>query len=213
MRPLAIITLFFFLPISLYSQVQADSLQVNISLKKTYSINHSKKYYDFSYRNESLHITKDTVPEKHFDIEVEVKNTSSKSIFIWVMSTFWEQNFHINNNYIWFKGRDIDHNFPILIEIKPGNSKIYQATLVKSIKFDFPCLNCIYGKQVETTKLGLVIIDDIYKPQLDGFFGYDLAMEDESRWKMVWSNPLYLLTEKEANPDPVQISIFQNGQK
>jgi hypothetical protein len=38
-------------------------------------------------------------------------------------------------------------------------------------------------------------------------------MEDESRWKMVWSNPLYLLTEKEANPDPVQISIFQNGQK
>jgi hypothetical protein len=85
--------------------------------------------------------------------------------------------------------------------------------LVKSIKFDFPCLNCIYGKQVETTKLGLVIIDDIYKPKLDGFFEYDLAMEDESRWKMVWSNPLYLLTEKEANPDPVQIPIFQNGQK
>jgi len=74
----------------------------------------------------------------------------------------------------------------------PGESKTYQTTLSK---------NCIYGPQVEATKLGLIIIDDVYTPKLKGFMAYDLAMEDKSSWKIVWSNSLYLLNKAEAATD------------
>lgn len=194
----------------IFSQYSSDSLELNIRLIKEYQVAHSKEYYEFMYRSELLNITKDTVQEKRFDIEVAIRNSSSKSMFIWLMSTYWEQNFRINNNYIYFNGRDIDHNFPRIVQIKPGESKLYYATLVKSIKFDSPCTNCIYGKQVETTKLGLIIIDDVFNPKLDGLWGYYLAMEDESAWKTIWSNPLYLLTKEEANPTPIEIPVYKN---
>lgn len=206
------LTLVFLLsyPAHILSQYSSDSLELNIKVLKEYQVAHNKKYYEFGYRSESLNITKDTVHEKRFDIEVAIRNTSSRSMFIWLMSTFWEQNFRINNNYIYFAGRDIDHNFPNIVEVKPGESKLYYATLVMSIKFDFPCANCIYGRQVETTKLGLIIIDDVFNPQLDGFWGYDLAMDDESTWKTIWSNSLFLLTKDQANPKPVEIPVYKN---
>ena len=208
-----LLSLVFFLssPAHIFSQYSSDSLELNVKIIKEYQVAHSKKYYEFRYHSGSLNINKDTVNEKRFDIEVAIRNSSSRSMFIWLMSTFWEQNFRINNNYIYFAGRDIDHNFPTIVEIKPGESKLYHATLVKSIKFDFPCSNCIYGRQVETTKLGLIIIDDVFKPKLDGFWGYDLAMDDESIWNTIWSNSLFLLTKEEANPKPVEIPIYKNN--
>lgn len=54
---------------------------------------------------------------------------------------------------------------------------------------------------MEATKLGLIIIDDVYTPKLKGFMAYDLAMEDKSSWKIVWSNSLYLLNKAEAATD------------
>jgi len=38
-------------------------------------------------------------------------------------------------------------------------------------------------------------------------------MEDKNTWTMVWSNALYLLTESEAHPKPLQFGINQNGRK
>lgn len=85
------------------------------------------------------------------------------------------------------------------MKFKPNESRTYKTTLMKSVKFENPCDNCIYGRQVETTKLGLIIIDDVYKPKLKPFLGYNLAMEDKSVWKIVWSNSLSLLTKTEAS--------------
>jgi len=70
--------------------------------------------------------------------------------------------FH-NNNYIYIKGRDCDKNIPNLVEIKPGERKLYNTTLIKSINFDYPYKYCVYGKQVETTKFGLIVIGDLFK--------------------------------------------------
>ena len=181
-----------------------DSLQVDVRIKKEYLASHDKKYYKVIYRDESLYITKDTVSEKRFDIDLTIKNTSVRSMFIWLMSTSWEDNFLINNNYIYFAGCDIDHNFPRLIEIKSGESKLYNTTLVKSIKFDYPCQNCIYGKQVETTKLGLIVINDVYKRECAD---YNLLMEDKSKWNIVWSNSLFILGKQ---PPPKTIEIYKN---
>jgi hypothetical protein len=149
---------FLFATGSLYSQDTLNPIQVLIRIQKEYSVTHNKEYY----RREGLNITKDSVSEKRFDVEVTIENTTSKSIFVWLMSTYWEENFLINNNYIFFAGRDIDHNFPKLVEVKPKGRKVYYTTLVKSIKFDYPCKNCIYGPQVETTRLGLIVISDIF---------------------------------------------------
>jgi hypothetical protein len=201
-------SLFFLLFLSttsyLYSQKLTDSLQVEIKLKKEYFATHDRKYYEVVYRDENLYITTDTVSEKRFDIDLTIKNISSRSMSIWLMSTFWEANFLINNDYIYFAGRDIDHNFPRLVDIKPGESKLYSTTLVKSIKFDYPCQNCIYGKQVETTKLGLIVISDPYKRE---YADYITLMEDKSTWNILWSNPLSLLDKQ---PQGKTFEIYKN---
>jgi hypothetical protein len=188
-------------------------LTLNIAIEKEYNQKFSKRSFAYDIERGLYNIKKDSVTQKQYDIKVEIKNNSEKSVFIWLMSCSWEDNFEINNNYISLKGHSCDKNIPHLIEIKKGESKIYKTTLSKSIKFDYPCENCIYGKQVETSKLGLIIIDDIFKPKSEGFGEYSLAMEDKSLWKRIWSNPLYLLTENELNPKPMEIPVIQNSEK
>lgn len=165
---------------------------------------HDKKYYEVMYRDENLDIKKDSVSEKRFDIDLTIKNTSTKSIFIWLMSCSWENNFLVNNNYVFVEGHDCTKNIPIIVEIKPGENKLYNTTLIKSIKFDYPCKYCVYGLQVETTKLGLVVISDITKRE---HIDYIVNMEDKSKWKIFWSNPLYLLGKQQ---EPKTIGVYKN---
>ncbi len=188
----------------LHAQNVSDSLLVEIKIKKEYFITHSKKFAEAIYRYENLDITKDSVTEKRFDLELTIKNTSKSSMFIWLMSCSWEDNFFVNNNYIFFAGHDCDKNIPTIVEIKPGGNKKYNTTLVKSIKFDYPCKNCIYGRQVEETKLGLILISDIAKQD---YIDYTLSMEDRSKWKIIWSNSLSLLGKQ---PEPKTINIYKN---
>jgi hypothetical protein len=125
-------------------------------------------------------------------------------MFIWLMSCSWEDNFLVNNNYIFIAGHDCTKNIPTIIEIKPRETKLYNTTLIKSIKFEYPCRNCIYGHQVESTKLGLIVISDITKRE---YIDYTLTMEDKSKWKIIWSNPLSLLGKQ---PEPKTINIYKN---
>ncbi|WP_153800811.1 hypothetical protein [Foetidibacter luteolus] len=195
--------------ISFYHQFSSfqkitDSLQIEIRVKKEYLATHDKKYYEVIYRYENFDITKDTVAEKRFDIDLTIKNTATNSIFIWLMSCSWEDNFLVNNNYIFIAGHDCDKNIPTIVEIKPGESRRYNITLIKSIKFDYPCRNCIYGRQVEETKLGLILISDITKRD---YIDYLLNMEDRSKWIIVWSNSISLLGKQ---PEPKTINIYKN---
>jgi len=195
---------------------QYDSLPIAITIKvdKEYIVTYSKNgsYIKDVIRRHKYVVKSDSIKEKYFDISLTIKNTSDKTINIWLMTCSWENNFIVNNDYIYIRGHECDSNFPTLVEFKSGESKTYTNTLTKSIKFDYPCVNCIYGPQVETTKLGLIIIDDIFNRTLD-MLSYYKVMEDKSKWKMVWSNSLYLLSENEANPKPIQIPVYQNEQK
>ncbi len=186
---------------------QCDSLPITITIKvdKEYTVTYSKNgsYIKDVIRRHNYVVKSDSIKEKYFDLSLTIKNTSDKTIKIWLMTCSWEDNFIVNNNYIYIRGHECDSNFPTLVEFKPGESKRYTNTLTKSIKFDYPCQNCIYGPQVETTKLGLIIIDDSV--------GYDRTIEDKSKWKIVWSNPLYLLTKNESSPKPVEIPVYQKN--
>lgn len=110
-------------------------------------------------------------------------------------------------------GKACDRNFPWLVKFNPGESKNYRTTFSKPIKFENPCQHCIYGPQIETTKLGLILLDDIFEPRISILGGYNVAKKDKSTWKIIWSNPLYLLTENEAHPKPVKIPVPQNELK
>ena len=188
-------------------------LSVNIKVDTAYEVKLPKKEFDYQVSRGEYNITTDSVKQKQYDIEIAIKNNAQLPIFIWMMTCSWFDNIKINNTYTYFKGWGCDANYPHLVKIGAGESEIYKITICKSIKFENPCKNCIYGPQVETTKFGLVIVDDIFKPKLDGFLGYHLAMEDQSLWKIIWSNPLYLLTEDEAHPKPVQIPVYKNVQR
>ncbi len=185
-------------------------LTVNINIVKEYEQKLPKENFSDEISKGIYNIKTDSVNQKFYEIEIALKNISTQPILIWLMTCSWQDNFRINNNYINFKVDGCDHNFPELVNISQGESKIYKATLAKSIKFENPCENCIYGPQVKTTKLGLIIVDNIFKPQFNNYPGYDLAMEDESSWKIIWSNPLYLLTKEEASPKPMEIPVYQH---
>jgi hypothetical protein len=199
-----IIVLIFSATSYLHAQNASDSLIVEIKVKNEHFVTHSKKIAERMYRYENLDITKDTVTEKRFDIELTIKNVTKSSKFIWLMSCFWENNFFVNNNYIFIEGHACDKNIPTIVEIKSNESKIYNTTLVKSIKFDYPCKNCIYDLQVEETKLGLILISDITK---EDYIDYTLNMEDRSKWRFIWSNSLFLLGKQ---PEPKTLNIYKN---
>jgi len=183
-------------------------LTVNINVVKEYQQKIPKEIFSDEISKGTFNIKTDSVNQKFYDIEIALKNISTQPISIWLMTCSWEDNFRINNNYINFRVDGCDHNFPVLVKISQGESKIYKATLAKSIKFENPCENCIYGPQVETTKLGFIVIDDLFKPKPN--LDYNLAMEDESQWKIIWSNPLYLLTQNEAHPKHLEIPVYEN---
>ena len=184
---------------------QDHTLPISIDLKigREYELTKSKSAFTSAIRDYGYVIETDSVKQKYFDITMEFKNTSNQKIGIWLMKCSFKDNLQINNNYISIKGQDCDSNFPIRVQFEPGASKVYKLTLIKSIKFDYPCQYCVYGQQVETTKIGLIVIDDFYESKLKGT-DYDLAMDDKSKWTIVWSNPLQLLGKQ---PKPRRIPI------
>ena len=167
-------------------------LLVTIKVDKQSSVKIPTRDLPFS-ENHAEYLTKDSVWQKQYEIEITIRNNTTVPIFIWLMSCSWMDNFEINNPYIFWGMWGCHKNIPELVKIVPNENKTYKTTLVKSIKFDYPAAGWNFGSEVETTKLGLILIDDIYNPKLKPFEGYFLAMQDKSCWKIVWSNPLYLL--------------------
>lgn len=174
---------------------QADATPINIklNLEKEYTKSFSKTDYWVreQIEQQNLNVKKDSVVEHYYDIKVEIENVGEKDIYIWMMTCSWHHNFKINNNYIYFYHKGCDSNFPILEKIKSKSKITFSGTLRKNLKFDYPDENSVYGAQVELTRVGLVIIDDIYKPNQT--LDYFLNMEDKSKHKLIWSNGINLL--------------------
>jgi hypothetical protein len=167
-------------------------IAIDIKVDREYEVTKSKNNYIFNFLDNNYLVETDSFKQKYFDISITFKNTSDRQVGIWLMSCSFDDNLLVNNNYIFIEGDICDKNFPDWIEFKPGESKTYKLTLAKSIRFDYPCKYCVFGPQVEETKIGLIVIDDFYDPKLN-ILSYDLAMNDKSKWTIVWSNSLKLL--------------------
>lgn len=195
-----ILVLFFF---QCKAQVSTLPLVIDLKVDKEYELTKSKSEYNSDGRDYGYRIKTGSVKQKYFDVTVKFTNTSDRKIGIWLMRCSFENNLLVNNNYIFIQGNICDKNFPSPVEFQPGESKDYKLTLAKSIKFDYPCEDCIHGRQVEETKIGLIVVDDFYNRKLN-WLNYDLAMEDKSKWTIIWSNSLYLLGKQ---PEPIEIKF------
>ncbi len=189
------------------SYCQSDTnLPVKIDLKliKSDTLTVSKNEWVDEIKRYNYEVTTDSVKIKTFDIEVSIKNTSQDSIVIWLMSCSWNDDFEINNEYMYINGWDCDANRPSPFKFKSGETKTFKATLEKSIKFDYPCQNCIYGYQELTTRLGLIVTHVRYIPKLVMSTKNVFAPIDKSAWRIIWSNPLYLFGEQ-FHPEPIRV--------
>lgn len=189
-----------------YSQETKSPLSVELKLTKQYDTTYRKKDFYFGQEKNGYDVSGDTLKQHLFDVDFTIKNNSKNSIFLWLMSCSWTDNLLVNNDYMFLDLEECNKNVPQRIEIKAGQSRTYSSNLTKSIRFDYPCKGCIYGKQVVTTKLGLIVINDIYK---DEYIDYITLMRDKSKWVIYWSNPLYFLTPKELNPEPLTIPVYE----
>jgi hypothetical protein len=134
----------------------------------------------------------DTLMQKRFEIGLSIKNNTDHLISIWLMTCSWQQNVIINNPYIFYAGRNCDHNFPSPHKIKSHDSIYLTGVLTRDLLFENSCKNCIGtdNVNVETTKLGLIYIDTIMCKTHEEYMS---TIEDKSKWnKIIWSNPLYL---------------------
>jgi hypothetical protein len=194
---------------------QCDSLPLSVTIKvdSAYIQTYSKKGRAIKklIRQRDYYVKGDSIKQAYFDISLTIKNTSDTIISIALMSCSWQDNFIVNNNYMNIIGEGCDNNFPIRVKFKPGESKVYKTTLSKSLKLDYPCNGCAPFPPVETTRLGLIVLNDPFGRKAETV-DYLWGMEDKSTWTMVWSNPLYLLTESQAHPKPLQFGIYQKGQ-
>lgn len=191
---------------------QCDSLPISVSIRvdSAYSHTYSKKgkFIKALIRANDSYVKGDSINEKFVDITVTLKNTSDTIISITLMSCSWQDNFIVNNKYIYIEGENCDNNFPISVTFKPGESKTYTTRLIQSIKLDYPCKGCAPFPPVETTRLGLIILNDPFGRK-SVTVNYFLGMEDKSTWTIVWSNALYLLSESEAHPKPLEFGIYK----
>ena len=116
------------------------------------------------------------------------------------MSCSWYDNFEINNNYIYFYNPNgCDKNIPELKKIESNSNLTINGTVRRKLKFDYPNENSVYGRQVELTKVGLIIIDDIYEPSREGWLDYFVNIDDKSKYKFIWSNGINLLKDYNQN--------------
>ena len=205
MKTIFIITACLFLGIHSYCQSDTTlPIRIELKLLKSDTLTFSKSGWAEAIKRGTYEVATDSIKLKTFDIEISIKNTSQDSIAIWLMTCSWNDGFEVNNDYIHIQGWGCDANFPTPYKFKGGETKTFKATLEKSIKFDYPCRGCVYGYQVLTTKLGLIVTDVRYTPKLNISTQNVFDPVDRSKWRIVWSNPLYLFG-KQFEPKPIPV--------
>ena len=208
MKSLLIVAVFLFFAADSYCLSDTTiPLKIELKLIKSDTITFHKNRWANAIKNGTYEVTTDSVKLKTFDVEISIKNTSNDSILLWLMSCSWYDGFQVNNDYMYIRGWSCDGNSPYAFKFKGGETKTFQATLEKSIKFDYPCRHCIYGYQTLTTKLGLIVTDVRFIPKLNMLsISTQNVFEpvDRSMWKFIWSDPLYLFG-KQFEPKPIPV--------
>ena len=135
---------------------------------------------------DSTYIYQDTSKRKTFDIALSISNKSDKPIMFWLMDCSWDNNFLINNDYIYFNRTLCDHNYPRKVRIKQNDSLVLRTSINKYESSRY--------RTIETSKFGLIYVDTIACKNIHDF---ESIIGDKSKHdKVIWSNPLHLQDKK-----------------
>lgn len=136
---------------------------------------------------------------KVYEAELDITNVGSKTAYLIMMTCSWEENLLFSNDFVRITGRACDSNFPTIIGLTPGETKVYNTTLALRRKCNYTYIRLLYGKQIETTKLGIIVTNNIYDWRKDPYFEkqkyvwYHDYVRDERNWRnVIWSNPINL---------------------
>ena len=184
-------------------------VKVEINLMGAYEMRFDKKVIEWQYPQYDVEIPGDKAIQRYYAIEILIQNTSTEPIYLWFMSCYWTENFIINNDYMFFSRFKCDEDSLKVVKIMPSDSIRYITELLKHIKFDYPGVR-IFEYGVEDTKLGLVVVNDVYQDSYS-YKAYQLGMWDKSKWKIAWSNPLQLHQfidfDTFSKPRPIKIPV------
>ena len=143
------------------------NIEVNATVKRAYD---TIIYYN------------DTLKTRMFDIELSITNKSKNPISFWLMSCSREDNFIINNDYVYFRNPGCDSNVPIIYNLKSNDLISWNATIIKYYHTRY--------HYIKTTNFGIIFIDSIRCKSIQD---YENIIGDKSKQdKIVWSNPLIL---------------------
>ena len=131
---------------------------------------------------DTIDFVNDTLKTRLFDIELSVINKSNKPTSLWLMTCSREDNFIINNDYIYFRNPGCDSNVPLIYHLKSNDRLIWNTTIIKYYHTRYQFVNI--------TRFGLIFIDS---SQCKTINDYNNIIGDKSKQnRIIWSNPLYL---------------------
>jgi len=111
-------------------------ISVTLTVEKEYSLKFPKSHYSLEIATGQLDIKTDSVNEEQYDIEITIKNISTKPVFFWMMSCSWFENFQINNNYIHMQLPGCDKNIPQLVQLCLARARHIKPRCRKTVFMD-----------------------------------------------------------------------------
>lgn len=189
---------FFGMMIFQYSNSQTnlnDVIKVEISLDKKFDSIDSASRFEDEIKQYRYSVNSDSVKLKYSKINVNIINKSSEPIYLWFVDCQMYRSFETNNDNMiietWGCGKFKSYK----LKIEPKEKFTYNLLLYQSIRYDYPNADNIYGYPQESTKIGLIIFDNIYHDmgEVNNYWG---LVRDKSGQQTIWSNPLNLLDYK-----------------
>lgn len=136
---------------------------------------------------------------KYSEVELKIINTSNKTVYFWAMTCSWAESLLFDNLFVMHWRWVCDSNFPVLIALKPGDSKIFKTTICFQPQYTYTYLRIVERRKMAATKLGFIIIGDFYKDDYSLLWRenahslYDYGKEKKNQKAIIWSNSLNFL--------------------
>ena len=181
-----------------YSYAQTnlnDIIKVEISFEERYDSVVSTYQFRDEIEQYGYSVNSDSVKLKYSKINVDIINKSSQPIYLWFVGCQMYRSFETNNDNMiietWGCGKFKSYK----LKIEAKEKYTYNLLLYQSIRYDYPEPDRVYGYPEESTKIGLIVFDEIYH-DMGEVNDYWSHVRDKSGQQRVWSNPINLLDYK-----------------
>ncbi len=128
--------------------------------------------------------------EKVYKIRARLKNTGKRTLYFYMMTCSKEDHLKTDNNLVDFFNWGCDSNFPVLYNLKEGESDSFTVDVIKYLSYG-NTIKLPLRHPFPKTRLGLILVNDIYK---DVFLRnpFEKVKNEKDWYGIIWSNALSL---------------------